>query len=190
MGQTMWIFGTREVNIGSLWDKLWDKQVDFLGQEKLKLGHNKTKYGTKQDDILGQEKLVLNHVMICFGTKQGVFLGQEKSILSHNKTNYGIWHDLLGQEKLILGHNKMNCTTKQGHFLGYWKVIKVQIRRWSYGRFQDDNNIFHKMKNDLTTGTWQDNIWCPVNIILFCTSDVNQDSWLHEWPNKYHWSSI
>ncbi len=28
------------------------------------------------------------------------------------------------------------------------------------------------MKNDLTTGTWQDNIWCPINIILFCTSDV------------------
>ena len=28
------------------------------------------------------------------------------------------------------------------------------------------------MKNDLTTGTWQDNIRCPINIILFCTSDV------------------
>ena len=28
------------------------------------------------------------------------------------------------------------------------------------------------MKNDLTKGTWQDNIWCPINIILFCTSDV------------------
>ncbi len=28
------------------------------------------------------------------------------------------------------------------------------------------------MKNDLTTGTWQDKIWCPINIILFCTSDV------------------
>ncbi len=27
------------------------------------------------------------------------------------------------------------------------------------------------MKNDLTTGTWQDNIWCPINIILLCTSD-------------------
>ncbi len=29
------------------------------------------------------------------------------------------------------------------------------------------------MKNDLTTGTWQDDISCPINIILFCTSDVN-----------------
>ncbi len=27
------------------------------------------------------------------------------------------------------------------------------------------------MKNDLTTGTWQDDIWCPIIIILFCTSD-------------------
>jgi hypothetical protein len=53
---------------------------------------------------------------------------------------------------LILGHNKMNYGTKQGHFLGYWKVILVHIRRWSRGRFQDDNNIFHKMKNDLLPG--------------------------------------
>ncbi len=28
------------------------------------------------------------------------------------------------------------------------------------------------MKNNLTTGTWQDNIWCPINIILLCTSDA------------------
>jgi hypothetical protein len=45
------------------------------------------------------------------------------------------------------------------------------FRRWSYERFQDDNNIFHKMKNDLNTRTWQDVIWCHINIILFCTSD-------------------
>jgi hypothetical protein len=35
------------------------------------------------------------------------------------------------------------------------------------------------MKNDLTTRTWQDNIRCPINIILFCTSDVLQD----QFPN-------
>ncbi len=34
------------------------------------------------------------------------------------------------------------------------------------------NNIFYKMKYDLTTGTWQDNIRCPISIILFCISDV------------------
>ncbi len=28
------------------------------------------------------------------------------------------------------------------------------------------------MKNDLNTGIWQDNIWCPINIILLCSSDV------------------
>ncbi len=101
------------------------------------------------------------------------FLGQHKLILNHDQTNYGTQRcDVLGQEKLILGRNKMNYGTKQGHFLGYLKVILVNIRRWSHGRFQDDDNIFHKMKNDLTTRTWQDNIWCPINIILFCTSDV------------------
>ncbi len=30
------------------------------------------------------------------------------------------------------------------------------------------------MKNDLTTGSWQDNISCPINIILLCTSDVEE----------------
>ncbi len=52
-------------------------------------------------------------------------------------------------------------------------MILVHIGRWSYGRFQDDNNIFYKIKNDLTTGTWKGDIWCPINIILFCTSDVD-----------------
>ncbi len=50
-------------------------------------------------------------------------------------------------------------------------MILVYLERWSYERFQDDNNFFFKMKNDLTTGTWQDNIWCPIIIISFCTSD-------------------
>jgi hypothetical protein len=52
----------------------------------------------------------------------------------------------------------MNYGSKQGHLLGYWKVILVYIGRWSYRRFQDDNKVFQKMKNDLTTGTWQDDI--------------------------------
>jgi hypothetical protein len=50
-------------------------------------------------------------------------------------------------------------------------MILVYLGRWSYGRFKDDNNIFYKMKNDLTTGTWQDDVWCPIIIILLCTSD-------------------
>ncbi len=33
------------------------------------------------------------------------------------------------------------------------------------------------MKNDLTTGTWQVNIWCPIIIILLCTSDATTWSW-------------
>ncbi len=51
-------------------------------------------------------------------------------------------------------------------------MILVYLGRWSYGRFQDDNNIFYKMENDLTIGTWQDDIWCPIIINLFCTSDA------------------
>ncbi len=51
-------------------------------------------------------------------------------------------------------------------------MILVYLGRWSYGRFKDYNKIFYKMKNDLTTGTWQDNIWCPIIIILLCTSIV------------------
>ncbi len=41
--------------------------------------------GAKQGDFLGQEKLILGHNMT---DKQGDFLGQENMILSHNKTNY------------------------------------------------------------------------------------------------------
>ncbi len=50
-------------------------------------------------------------------------------------------------------------------------MILVYFGRWSYERFQDDNNIFFKMKSDLTTRTWQDDIWCPIIIISFCTSN-------------------
>ena len=31
----------------------------------------------------------------------------------------------------------------------------------------------NKMKIDLTTGTWQDNPGCPINITLVSTSDVS-----------------
>jgi hypothetical protein len=37
-------------------------------------------------------------------------------------------------------------------------MILVYLGRFSYGGFKDDNNIFYKMKNDLTTGIWQDDI--------------------------------
>jgi hypothetical protein len=47
-------------------------------------------YGEKQGDFLGQEKLIMGHNETNFWTdRQGDFLGQEKLILSHNKTNYG-----------------------------------------------------------------------------------------------------
>jgi hypothetical protein len=37
-------------------------------------------------------------------------------------------------------------------------MILIYLGRGTYGRFKDDTNIFYKMKNDLTTGTWQDDI--------------------------------
>ncbi len=72
----------------------------------------------------------------------------------------------MGQEKLILGHHEMNYGTKQGQFLGYWRIILVYLGRWSYGRFQDNNNIFYRMKNDLTTGTHQKQHHVPYSLAI------------------------
>jgi hypothetical protein len=47
MEQNYVTFGTGEDVIGSLRDKLLDKQGDFLGQEKLILSHNEMNHGTK-----------------------------------------------------------------------------------------------------------------------------------------------
>jgi hypothetical protein len=47
------------------------------------------KYGTEQGDFLGQEKLTYGHNKTVFGPEQGDFLGQEKSILGLNEMNYG-----------------------------------------------------------------------------------------------------
>ncbi len=67
-----------------------------------------------------------------------------------------------------------------GHFdVTFWdrRSLYWDITRWIMGQnkvtFGANGrcNIFYKMKNDLTTGTWQDNIWCPIIIILLCTSD-------------------
>jgi hypothetical protein len=38
--------------------KYGTEQGDFLGQEKITYGHNKTNVGIEQGDILGQEKLI------------------------------------------------------------------------------------------------------------------------------------
>ena len=46
-------------------------------------------FGTERGDFLGQEKLILGHNVTNFWDKQGDFLGQKNLILSHNKTNYG-----------------------------------------------------------------------------------------------------
>jgi hypothetical protein len=46
MEQNYVTFQTGEVVVGSYQDELWDKQADFLGQEKLMI-HNKTNFGTE-----------------------------------------------------------------------------------------------------------------------------------------------
>ncbi len=48
-----------------------ENQGDFLGQEKLILGHNETNYGT--NDFLGQEKLIMSHNKTNYGTRQADF---------------------------------------------------------------------------------------------------------------------
>jgi hypothetical protein len=48
--------------------KYGTKQGDFLGQEKLIYGHNKTNFVTEQGDILGQEKLIMGLFKMNYGT--------------------------------------------------------------------------------------------------------------------------
>ena len=45
--------------------------------------------GAKKGDFLGQERLILGHDVTNYGTNRVTFLGQENMILSHNETNYG-----------------------------------------------------------------------------------------------------
>ncbi len=44
--------------------------------------------GAKQGDFLGQEKLILGHNKMNYWSNKAIVLGQEKFILSQNKTNY------------------------------------------------------------------------------------------------------
>jgi hypothetical protein len=48
------------------------KQADFLGQEKLILGHDETNYGINRVTF-GDEKLILSHNQTNYGTKRGDF---------------------------------------------------------------------------------------------------------------------
>ncbi len=45
--------------------------------------------GAKKGNFLGQEKLILGHDMTNYGTNRVTFLGQENMILSCNETNHG-----------------------------------------------------------------------------------------------------
>jgi hypothetical protein len=54
-----------------------------------------TNYGTKQGDFLGQEKLILGHNKMKYGTEQGDFFGTgevdmviTRQILDVNKLNF------------------------------------------------------------------------------------------------------
>ncbi len=48
------------------------KQTDFLGQEKLILGHNVTDYGTNRVTFW-DKNMILSHNKMNHGTKQGDF---------------------------------------------------------------------------------------------------------------------
>ncbi len=157
--------------------KYGTEQVDYLGHEKLTYGHNKTNFGMEQGDFLVQENSMLSHMRqilelneMFFWDKRSWFWIILRLVMGHNDVTFWdrrSWYwDIT---RWIMGQNKV--------IFWDWKIILVHIRRWSNGTFQDDNNIFHKMKNDLTTDTWQDNIWCPLNIILLCTSDAWTPIW-------------
>ncbi len=46
---------------------------DFLGQEKLILGQNKSNHGTNQAELVGQEESKLGHSEAKFGTNYVTF---------------------------------------------------------------------------------------------------------------------
>ncbi len=48
MEQNNVTFWTEEVDLRSQQFELWDRKSDFLGREKLILGHIKANYGTKK----------------------------------------------------------------------------------------------------------------------------------------------
>ncbi len=52
------------------------------------LSHKEVKYGTCQGQFLGQEELTYGQNRTNFGAEQGGFLGQEKSILGLSEINY------------------------------------------------------------------------------------------------------
>jgi hypothetical protein len=46
---------------------------------------------------------------------------------------------------------------------------------------KDDTKVLNNMINELTTGAWQDDIGCPININLGVTSDVTRVI-IASWP--------
>jgi hypothetical protein len=64
----------------------------------------------------------------------------------------------LGTEEVDIGTSRDELWDKTMSFSGVMEGDISIFRKVIIWKFLDDNNIFHKMKNDLTTRTWQDNI--------------------------------
>ncbi len=68
IGQAMLILGTGEVDIGSLWDKLWDKMSLLFGTGEVEIGSQQDKlwdktrwhFGTGEVDIISYQDVFLD----------------------------------------------------------------------------------------------------------------------------------
>ncbi len=123
----------------------WSWQDEFWDWTRWFFGTGEVNFGSLWDELW-------DITMCFFGTGESDIWVIKRWIMGHNNVTFWdrrSWYwDI---RRWIMGQNKIT----------YW-----DNRKW------EDNNIFYKMKNDLTAGTWQDDIWCPIIIILFCTSDV------------------
>ncbi len=137
----------------------WDRRSWHLGITRWNMGQNKLTFWDRRNSIM---VITIQILKVTFWDRRIWYWAISRRIWGLNEMFFWdrrgqfwiIIRLIMGHEDVafwvirrwIKGHNKMNYGTKQGHFLGYWKVILVHIRRWSHGRFQDDNNILHKMK--------------------------------------------
>jgi hypothetical protein len=64
----------------------------------------------------------------------------------------------LGTGEVDIGTSRDELWDKTRSLFGIMEDDISIIRKVIIGRFKDDNNIFYKVKNDLITGTWQDDI--------------------------------
>ncbi len=181
-----WYWVITRQNMGQHEVIFWDRRSWYWVISKWIIRHNKVLFWDRRSPLVVITRRILGLNKVTFGDRRSWFWVLKRWIMGHNYVTFGDgrrWYWVI--TRWIMGHNNVTfCNRRSWYrvitrwimgqnevtFLGYWKVM--YIGRWSYGRVWDDNKVFQKIRIDLTTKTWQDNIWCPINIILLCTSNI------------------